>query len=240
MSTPVIIFEKDDNVALITFNRPEQLNSFNTEMRDILYELVKVIRDDPTIDGVVISGRGRGFCAGADLTEFGTDPSIIEKRRIRLQHDVWDEIRRLEKPIAVAIHGFAIGSGLEIAMLCDLRFAAKEAVLSLPEAKIGMIPAAGGTQSLPRLMPHGQALDFALSGKRITAEEGFKQKIISKIIDEEELLSYTINYMKNMVSANNSDPTKWIKSLVTTGLDVSLEQGLARERAIVKRSWANR
>src|SRR5699024_8384519 len=110
----------------------------------------------------VFSGRGRGFCSGADLTEFGTDPSILQKRRIRLQHDVWEKMTRLNKPTAVAIHGFAVGSGLEISMLCDFRFSTKDAILSLPESQIGMVPAAGGTQSLPRLMKQGQALQFVL------------------------------------------------------------------------------
>src|SRR5699024_796034 len=121
MSEPVILFEKDENVAIITFNRPDKLNSVNAKLRDNCYELIKVIQDDPTIDAVVLSGNGKGFCAGGDLTEFGTDPSVIEKRRIRLQHDLWDDIRRIKQPVAVAIQGFAVGAGLEIAMLCDFR-----------------------------------------------------------------------------------------------------------------------
>jgi len=238
MSEPVILFEKDENVAIITFNRPDKLNSVNAKLRDNFYELIKVIQDDPTIDAVVLSGNGKGFCAGGDLTEFGTDPSVIEKRRIRLQHDLWDDIRRIKQPVAVAIQGFAVGAGLEIAMLCDFRFASKGAVLSLPEASLGMLAAASGTQGLPRLMPQGLALEFALSGVRITAEEGLKKKIISKILAEEELLEYTINYMKEIVSVNNPEITSWVKSLITTGLDDSLEQGLFEEEILVKRAWA--
>ncbi|MFA8439181.1 enoyl-CoA hydratase/isomerase family protein [Pueribacillus sp. YX66] len=233
-----ILFEKDENIALITFNRPELLNSFNTEMRDLLYELMKVIRDDSTIEAVVFSGRGRGFCAGADLTEFGTDPTIIEKRRIRLRHDVWALMTNLDIPLAVALHGFAVGSGLEIAMLCDFRFATKDTVLSLPEAKIGMVPAAGGTQSLPRLMKQGDALNFALTGKRITAEEGYRKHLITEIVAEDRLQTYTIDYMKRLVHVNAKAIEK-TKSLIKSGLDMDLDDGLRKETLIIKRFYAS-
>ena len=110
----VVVMEKDENIAILTLNRPEQLNAVNAAMRDQLYEYILAIRDDPTVDAVVIRGTGRGFCSGADLSEFGTEPHVIQKRRIRLQVDLWDEIRKLSKPIAAAMHGFAIGSGKEI------------------------------------------------------------------------------------------------------------------------------
>lgn len=233
-----ILFDKDENIALITFNRPDHLNSFNTEMRDLLYEFMKIVRDDPTIEAAVFSGRGRGFCAGADLTEFGTDPSIIEKRRIRLRHDVWTIMTKLTKPLAVALHGFAVGSGLEIAMLCDFRFATKDVVLSLPEAKIGMVPAAGGTQSLPRLMKQGDALDFSLTGKRIIAEEGYHKHLITEIVAEEHLQSYTIDYMKQIVNTNPK-VIEETKALIITGLDMPLDNGLRKEALVTKRFYAS-
>lgn len=228
--------EKDENIAIITLNRPEQLNAFDVEMRDQLYEIIAAIRDDITVDAVVLRGAGRGFCAGADLSEFGTETTVIRKRRIRLQHDLWEEIRRLSKPIAVALHGFAVGSGLEMAMLCDFRFASPGTKLSLPEAQIGMIPAAGGTQSLPRLLRQGKALDFALGGYRVTAEEGYQMGLISRIVPEEELMQGTIDYMKAVVG-QNAKTAGWIKSLVAHGMDMPLDQGIARERVLVARSW---
>ena len=231
--------ERDGNIAVITLNRPEQLNAFNVEMRDQLYEIILAIRDDSTVDAVVLCGAGRGFCAGADLTEFGTNPTVIRKRRIRLQHDLWEEIRRMPKPIAAALHGFAVGSGLEMAMLCDFRFAAPGTKLALPEAQLGMIPAAGGTQSLPRLLRQGAALEFALSGRRVSAEEGYQMRLISRIIPMEELVKDTVDYMKVLVGYN-SKTARWIKSLVAHGMDMPLEQGLARERVLVARSWAMR
>lgn len=233
----VVILEKDENIAILTLNRPEQLNAVNAAMRDQLYEYILAIREDPTVDGVVICGTGRGFCSGADLSEFGTEPHVIQKRRIRLQVDLWEEIRKLPKPIAAAMHGFAIGSGLEMAMLCDFRFAAPGTKLSLPESQIGMIPAAGGTQSLPRLALQGTAINFALGGQRILAEEGYKMNIISKIVEGEEVSKAAVNFMKR-ITAPNPQTARWIKSLVAHGMDTTVEQGVARERILVARSRA--
>lgn len=234
MFEPVIKLDKDENIAIVTLNRPDKLNAFNAEMRDQLYEIIHSIDDDPTIEAVVLHGAGRGFCAGADLSEFGTNPSVIEKRKIRLQRDLWEDIRKLQKPIAVAIHGFAVGSGLEMAMLCDFRFASPETKLSLPEANLGMLPAAGGTQSLPRLVSQGFAFEFAFGGNRITAEEGVKQKIISKIVDGEDLLPFTIQYMKRIVS-RNAKTASLVKSLVSQSMDFPLNTGILKENISVQR-----
>lgn len=235
----VIRLEKDGPIALITLNRPDRLNAFNVAMRDQLFEVILVIRDDPTIEGAVLCGAGKGFCAGADLTEFGTEPPVLMKRRVRLQRDLWEEIRRMKKPIAAALHGFSVGSGLEMAMLCDFRFAAPGTQLALPESQLGMIPAAGGTQSLPRLLHQGIALNFALGGHRITAEEGYRLRMINRIVPKEELIQTTIDYMKKIVG-DNAQSSKMIKSLVVGGLDMSLSEGLAREKILVARSWNKR
>ena len=233
----VVVLEKDENIAILTLNRPEQLNAVNAAMRDQLYEYILAIREDPTVDGVVICGTGRGFCSGADLSEFGTEPHVIQKRRIRLQVDLWEEVRKLPKPIAAAMHGFAIGSGLEMAMLCDFRFAAPGTKLSLPESQIGMIPAAGGTQSLPRLALQGTAINFALGGQRVLAEEGYKMNIISKIVEDEDVSKAAVSFMKR-ITAPNPQTARWIKSLVAHGMDTTVEQGVARERILVARSRA--
>ncbi|SEN04115.1 enoyl-CoA hydratase [Mesobacillus persicus] len=236
---PAVLLEKDENIAIVTLNRPEILNAFNVEIRDGLYETFLALRDDSTVDGVVVKAEGRGFCAGADLTEFGTESTVIRKRRIRLQHDLWDEIRRFPKPIASAIHGFAVGSGLEMSMLFDFRFASPGTKLALPEGRIGMVPAAGGTQSLPRLVHQGKALEMSLLGEQITAEEGYRLGFISKIIPKDVMIPTTVDYMKNIVQGN-PQRAKWIKSLVCHGLDGSLSQGLLREKVVVARSWATR
>src|SRR5215216_3941014 len=135
-----------DGVAWVTLNRPAVLNAYNMRMRDELYEVLSAVRDDAEVRAMVVRGAGRAFCAGADLTEFGTAPSPTEARRIRFARDVWSVLSGLEIPTVAALHGFVFGSGLEMALFCDLRLAASGTLLGLPEVRLGMIPAAGGTQ----------------------------------------------------------------------------------------------
>ena len=144
-----ILFEKRGAAAHISLNRPKLANAYNVQMRDDFSEALSAVRLDPDVRALLITGEGRGFCGGADLTEFGSAPSQVIARRVRWERDVWGQLVNLDKPIVAAIHGFCIGSGLEIALLCDLRVAAHGTVFALPEVHLGMIPAAGGTQTLP-------------------------------------------------------------------------------------------
>ena len=146
-------YEKRDGIGVVTLCRPEAINAFNVRMRDELSEALSAVRDDADVRGLLIVGDGeRGFCAGADLTEFGSAPSQAVARYVRWARDLWSALAELPKPTMAAVHGYCFGSGLEIAALCDLRIASQDAVFALPEASLGLIPAAGGTQSLPRIV----------------------------------------------------------------------------------------
>lgn len=231
----IVLLERDENIAIITLNHPEKLNAVSVAMRDALYEQILAVQADPTIDGVILRGNGKGFCAGADLKEFGTIPSVIEKRKIRIQHDIWEEFRRCPKPIAAILHGFAVGSGIEMAMICDFRFAAPKTKISLPECALGMLPAAGGTQSLPRLMRHGWAIDFAMKGYYLTAEEAKARQIVTDIFPEEHLFDEVMRFMKRITTYPKT--AQQIKRLISSGMDRSLEQGLAFEQTLVKECY---
>lgn len=228
---PYVLLEKDEQIAIITLNHPEKLNVVSVKLRDELYEAIVAVQADPTIDGVILKGNGKGFSAGADLSEFGTIPTVIEKRKIRIQHDIWEEFRKCPKPIAAVLHGFAVGSGIEMAMLCDFRFAAPKTKIALPECSLGMLPAAGGTQSLPRLMKHGWAIDFAFKGYYLSAVEAKNKQIITEIFNEDELIEKTISFMKSITK--NAKLAQCIKKLVSHGLDKKIEQGLALEQTLV-------
>src|SRR5205807_10412247 len=129
---------------------------------------------------VVLRGAGRAFCAGADLTEFGTAPSPTAARRIRFARDVWSLLGHLAVPSIAALHGYVFGSGLEMALFCDLRIAAEGTEFAMPEVQRGLIPAAGGTQTLPRAVGVGPALDLLLTGRRFDAAEASRLGIISE------------------------------------------------------------
>ena len=133
-------------------NRPRVMNAYNVLMRDELFVTLEAVRDDPDVRVAVISGAGeRAFCAGADLTEFGTAPSQAVARQVRWERDIWGLFLALGKPLVAAMRGYVIGSGVEIACLCDIRIAADDAQFAMPEVALGMIPAAGGTQTLRRV-----------------------------------------------------------------------------------------
>ncbi|MFF5994593.1 enoyl-CoA hydratase/isomerase family protein [Lysinibacillus sp. KU-BSD001] len=234
----IVLLEREENIAIITLNDPEKLNAVSVAMRDALYEHIVAVQLDPTIHGIILRGNGKGFCAGADLKEFGTVPSVIEKRKIRIQHDIWEEFRRCPKPIAAILHGFAVGSGIEMAMICDFRFAAPKTKISLPECALGMLPAAGGTQSLPRLMRHGWAIDFAMKGYYLSAEEAKVRQIVTDIFEEEHLFDEVLRFMKRVTTYPKA--AQQIKRLISFGLDRSLEQGLAFEQTLIKENYKQR
>ena len=166
-----LIYEKEGAIARVSLDRPAVLNAYNIQMRDDFSEALRAVSDDPDVRALLITGEGRAFCAGADLTEFGTAPSLVIARQVRWQRDVWGQMIDLDIPAVAAVHGYCIGSGLEIALLCDIRLAAEDTVFAMPEVRLGMIPAAGGTQTLPRHAGASQALDLLLTGRRFTARE---------------------------------------------------------------------
>ena len=152
-------------------NRPHVRNAYNTTMRDDLYQALSAVRDDPEVRVAVLSGEGPAFCAGADLSEFGTAPSLAVARQVRWRRDVWGLFLSVPKPMVASIHGYCLGSGVEMALLCDIRIADQDALFGLPEASLGLIPAAGGVVTLPRTVGSGTALDLLLTRRRITASE---------------------------------------------------------------------
>ena len=138
-----LIYERSGPIAWVTLNRPEVLNAFSVRMRDELFAALEAVRDDPDVRALVLRGAGRAFCAGADLTEFGPAPSPVAARSIRFARDVWALLDSVEVPKIAALHGFVIGSGLEIALFCDLRVVADGTQFAFPETHLGLIPAAG-------------------------------------------------------------------------------------------------
>ena len=184
----VVEYVKRGPVAHIWLNRPEVLNAYNVAMRDELYEALGAIAEDDDVAVVLLRGRGRSFCAGADLTEFGTAPSQAIARQVRWQRDVWGRLLDLPVPVICAIQGHCIGSGVELALLCDLRLASAEATFAMPEVQLGMIPAAGGSQTLPRSLGLSAALELLLTGGRIDSAEARRIGLVSRVLPTREAL----------------------------------------------------
>ena len=181
MAEPVLFEIDERGVATITLNRPERLNAINMAMRDLLWEYLEACRDNPDVRAIVFRGEGRAFSAGADISEFGTAPSLWASRRARHERDVWGLMLSLPMPLVARMHGFCFGAGLELPLCCDVRVAAEDTQFGLPEVTLGYIPSAGGTQTLPRTIPPGAAADLILTGEPVGTEEALRWGLITKV-----------------------------------------------------------
>lgn len=228
MTFATLVYEKQDAVAWVTLSRPDVLNAYNIKMRDELYEVLAAIRDDSEVRAVVFRGAGRAFCAGADLTEFGTAPSPTAARRIRFARDVWTTLAGLEVPTIAAIHGYCFGSGLEMALFCDLRIARDDAIFGLPELHLGMIPAAGATQTLPRTCGESAALELLLTGRRIDAAEALRLRIVGRVFGADRFDTET-KELASQLAALRSEAVRAVKRAVRAGADLPLQEGLRLE-----------
>jgi len=241
MSTfEVIIYEKKDEIGYVTLNRPHALNAYNIQMRDELYQVLAAIRDDPDVRVVIFKGAGeRAFCAGADLTEFLTAPSPIIARQVRWERDVWGLFLSITKPLIAALHGYVLGSGVEIALCCDIRVASEDAQFGTPEMGLGIIPAAGGSQTLPRVVGIAPALDILLTGRWIKAEEARRLKLVNQVVARGDLLP-TAERLANKIKLYDPMAISYAKQAINRGLDLNLEQGLELEANLGSRLLASR
>ena len=227
-----IIFEKIDGIAYVTLNRPKALNAVSTGMRDELYEVLPAIDDDPDVGVAIIKGAGeKAFSAGADISEFGTAPSQTIARQVRWERDLWGRFLGMRKPIIAAIHGFALGAGIEMAMCCDIRIASEDARFGLPEVNLGMIPTAGGSQTMPRLVHRGWVSQIVLTGDHIDAKRALHIGLINRIVPRADLLSEAATVAKKIVS-NDPLAIRYAKEAICRGIDLPSEQGLGMEKEL--------
>ncbi len=227
-----IIYEKRDAVAYITLNRPKVLNVYNIKMRDELYQILGAIKDDPDVRVAILKGAGdKAFCAGADLTEFLTAPSPIIARQVRWERDVWGLFLSLPQPVIVALHGYVLGDGIEMALCCDLRIASQDAQFGTPEVGLGIIPAAGATQTLPRTVGWGKALEMLLTSRRINAEEAYKAGLVNRVVPRERLLP-TVEEIARKIASYNQMAVRSTKQAIVRGLDLPLKEGLELEKRL--------
>ena len=226
-----IVFEKEGSVAHLALNRPDRLNAYSVAMRDDFAEALHVVAEDEEIGALLITGKGRAFCAGADLSEFGTAPSQVIARNARWQRDVWGQLLGLDKPIVVAAHGYCIGSGVEIMLLGDLRVAASDTVFAMPEVQLGMIPAAGGSQTLPANVGPSVSLDLLYTGRRFGAAEAMACGIVSRVVEPDELET-TAWQIAGALSELPRGIAAGLKRAWYAGSEMPLDASLALERRL--------
>jgi enoyl-CoA hydratase/carnithine racemase len=227
-----IIYEKSGHIAYVTLNRPQALNAYSIKMRDELYEVLGAIQDDPEVRVIILKGAGeKAFCAGADLTEFLSAPAPVFARQARFARDVWGRFLGVQKPFIAALHGYVLGSGIEMSLCCDIRLCSEDARFGLPEVTLGIIPAAGGSQTLPRTIGRSNALDILLTGRWLDAKEAKHLKLVNRVATRMELYSEAQRLAAKIADYDPLAVTL-VKQAITRGLDMSLAEGLQLERRL--------
>ncbi|MBN1256029.1 MAG: enoyl-CoA hydratase/isomerase family protein [Deltaproteobacteria bacterium] len=231
-SFKTIIYEKQENRAYVTLNRPEVLNAYSIQMRDDLYEVLTAIRDDDEIRVAVVKGAGdKAFCAGADLNEFLTASSTIQARQIRFRRDLWKLFLTIPQPLIAALHGYVLGSGMEIAACCDIRIASEDAVFGLPEVGFGIIPGAGGTQTIPRIIGVPRALEMMLTNRWLPSTEAYQYGLVNRVVPRDKLFQ-TAEEMARHIAALNPQAVTKAKEAVVRGVDLPLAEALSLEKRL--------
>ena len=233
MSYSHIVFEPGpDGIVLVTIHRPEKLNALDNATMDELDDVFRRIEHEREWRGLILTGAGdKAFIAGADIGELVNATPLEGKSRCLRDQAIMRRLETMPKPSIAAINGYALGGGLELAMCCTLRVASTIAKLGLPEIKIGVFPANGGTQRLPRLVGRGRALEMMLTGKPVDAAEAFRIGLVNQVVEPAELIAYSRNLLTTIVE-NAPVAAACIMECVDVGLRCGIEEGLRFEAAM--------
>lgn len=225
-----IRYEQNGNLAIITLNRQESMNAFNYDMLRELGQVAEAIRINPDIRLVVFTGSGeKAFSVGADLKERKTLTEQQVKRNIYKIGEVFSAIENLPQPTIAMMNGHAFGGGMELALACDFRIASDDILLGLTETSLAIIPGAGGTQRLPRLIGEAKALELILTARRLTASEALTYGILTKVVARGSLLEETGKFA-NLILANGPIAVQQAKFAIKNGMNADLHTGLNIER----------
>jgi enoyl-CoA hydratase len=194
-----LIFEKKDNIGLLTINRPEKLNALSNELIEELERLLDDVESDRELRVLVITGAGeKAFVAGADIQELVDRDAILGRQVSRTRQEAFSRIENLPFPVIAAVNGYALGGGLELALACSIRICSEQAQFGAPEVKLGIIPGDGGTQRLPRLVGLGRAMEMILTGDFIDAQEAFRIGLVTQVISRDELMDKAMDLAKKI------------------------------------------
>ena len=228
-----IIYEKEDRLAIITFNRPEVRNALNYRAIDEALEAVRNAETDDSVRVLILTGAGeKAFIAGADIGELRERNTMTELGSRSAQRRVLANLlETMSKPTIAAINGFAVGTGLELAMACTIRIASENAKFGQPEINMGIMPGNGGTQRLPRLVGEGRAMEMILTGELIDAPEAYRIGLVNKVVPQTELMNY-VKELAQKLAAKPPLAVKLAKNAIRTGLNMTLNDGIEYENKL--------
>lgn len=224
-----VLIKIEDAIAYVTINREKVLNCFDYETLCELRNIVETIHLEPEIRVVIFTGAGeRAFSTGADLKERKSLNEIEVRRNVKVIRDVFQSIASLPQPTIAAVNGFALGGGFEFMLSCDFRIATKNAQMGLTETSWGIIPGAGGTQRLPRLIGEMKAKELIFTARKITSQEAFELGIILHVVEQSELRQFCYD-LASRIMTNAPVAIKQAKYAITQGANTDLQTGLEIE-----------
>lgn len=236
MAVSLVLEERQEHVTLLRLNRPEVLNALSSDMMEELSELLNALDRDDTVRVVVITGNERAFAAGADIQELsGNDAvSMLSSKQITR----WDAIRKFSKPLIAAVAGWALGGGMELVMACDLVVAGDNAQFGQPEIKIGVMPGAGGTQRLTKVVGKVRAMEIVLTGATINSDQALAMGLINQVVAREQVVARALELART-IAQMPPIAVRLAKESVLTALDTPLEVGLTHERRLFSLLFAS-
>ena len=228
MSYQFITLTVENRIATLTVNRPDKLNALNDATIAELGRAIDEVREREDIGGLIVTGAGRAFVAGADISELSSQTPTIAKARARAGPEIFRRFETSPKPVIAAVNGFALGGGCELALACHIRIASDKAKFGQPEVKLGTCPGYGGTQRLARLIGKGRAIQLITTAEMIDAAEAYRIGLANKVVLSEALLEEATGMM-NQILANGPLAVALCIEAVDRGLEMSLDEGLVLE-----------
>jgi enoyl-CoA hydratase len=222
-----ILTSTEDQIGIVTLNRPQVLNALSHELMGELTQALEAFDRDENVRAIVLTGSERAFAAGADIKEMSDETSI--SIMLKDQFATWDKVKNVKKPIIAAVSGFALGGGCELAMTCDIIVASESAQFGQPEINIGVIPGAGGTQRLTRCVGKYKAMEMILTGRPITAHEAMEAGLVNRVVPVELFLEEAKNLAKE-IAKRPPLAVQMAKEAVLKTFDVPITEGLNFER----------
>ncbi|MEH7115703.1 short-chain-enoyl-CoA hydratase [Neobacillus niacini] len=226
-----LLYEKAGNVGLIKINRPDALNALNSEVLYELSDVFELVENDEEIRVIVLTGEGKAFVAGADVSEMKGMSSKQARKFSTLGLNLFRRMELLEKPVIAAINGFALGGGCELALSCDIRISSEKAKFGQPEVGLGITPGFGGTQRLPRLIGTAMAKELIFTGNMINAEEAKSIGLVNRVVAPESLMEETLK-LANKIASVSSTAVAYAKVAINRGVETDIDTGIEVEKDV--------
>lgn len=227
-STNIIIQHRvEEKTGIIKLNNPEVLNALSIDFLKEIYNAVKTMDDDSSINCIILTGNERAFAAGADISSLA-DKGPVDILNMDM-YGVWSSFKNIKKPVIAAVSGFALGGGCELAMICDIILAGENAKFGQPEINLGIMPGAGGTQRLPRLVGKHKAMEMVLTGNFISSSQALQIGMINKVVPD-EMLMYEAELMAKQIASKSAIAVQMAKESILRSFEMPLNDGLLFER----------